>query len=955
MSTAARTLQPEDVVAHYRVVGPLGTGGMGEVYLAQDRTLERNVALKVLPPQFVKDEERLRRFVLEAKSASSLSHPNIVTIYEIGSDVVRTKGGAAEPDSAPVQFISMELIQGRTLTTLIHEEKTDLRTLLGYLAQAAEGLAKAHSAGIIHRDLKPGNIMVTSDGYAKVLDFGLAKLTERTETPMEMSSAPTVMEQKTGAGAVMGTTGYMSPEQVRGKPVDQRSDVFSFGCVLYEAIAGARPFVAETAVETMHKILNDQPPPVEERNKKVPAELRRIVRRCLAKNPDQRIQSMKDLAIELREVVDEWDNLALTATSVGTTGIGGVALAERSRARWIVPGALLTAVVAIAVALWATHRGSPGGAAAQAAPNVKIATLTDRGDVGEAAISNDGRYLAYLAGEVGKTSVRVRQVATGTDLAVVPFEDGIFENLSFSPDGNYLFYCKRRRDAQNYRALMQVPSLGGVSRERAFDVDSRVSFSPDGKSIVFARGEPQNSRTNLVERDLDAGTERVLTSVTNPSTVTAAPVWSPDGANIAAGVLDTSKGLFLSSLVLYDAKTGAAKTLREGKGSTIEGIAWLPDGSGLVRSGFEFANSISRQITIVDYPGGTVRRVTSDNGDYLLPTVSKGDEAIAAVRLSRTSDLSLLDPGGSEPRPLTSYRNPENSPFNFTACPDGSVMYSASRDKAVQVWSVPAGGGSPKSLSDPSALSVRPRCFAGGFVMDRFDLDGGAHVWRADPDGANGRVLTPGAAAQSVDVAANGSLVTFTPIGDGAMWVIPGAGGTARSLGDKTGLGKISPDASKILLSELTTRSDGLIERKLKYVPSGGGAGVDLRNIPVRSENLSWTPDGAAITYVDDSGPVWNLFRAPLDGGAARPVTSYKEGRITKYELSPDGRRLAVALTIGTVTNVWVSASDGSKPTQITRYPADQVFDLHWLPDGSKLVVNAGKASLDAVLIRSFR
>ena len=359
--TTARTLQPEDVLAHYRVVGPLGTGGMGEVYLAQDRTLERNVALKVLPAEFVKDDERLRRFVLEAKSASSLSHPNIVTIYEIGSDVVRSKDGKSEPDSSPVQFISMELINGRTLTTLIHEEKTDLRTLLGYLAQAAEGLAKAHGAGIIHRDLKPGNVMVSSDGFAKVLDFGLAKLTERANPDVEMSSAPTMLEPRTGAGSIMGTTGYMSPEQVRGKPVDQRSDIFSFGCVLYEAVTRKRPFVADTAVETMHKILNEAPPPIEERHSRVPAELRRIVRRCLAKNPDQRVQSMKDLALELREIVDEWDNLTSTATSAGTLVSGRLAMPAEPRSRWIVPGALVIAAAAIVLAVWAVRRGeSPG-------------------------------------------------------------------------------------------------------------------------------------------------------------------------------------------------------------------------------------------------------------------------------------------------------------------------------------------------------------------------------------------------------------------------------------------------------------------------------------------------------------------------------------------------------------------------------------------------------------------
>src|SRR5437867_2196242 len=196
--TSARTLHPEDWISHYRIVGPLGAGGMGEVYLAQDRTLERSVALKILSPELVRSEERVRRFVQEAKSASSLNHPNIVTIYEIGQDSVRPGGIDPYPGSGSVQFISMELISGKTLGAKIHDEKTDLRTLLGYLAPAAEGVAKAHTAGIVHRDLKPGNIMVSDDGFAKVLDFGLAKLTERRGQEGDQSTAPTELADRTG-------------------------------------------------------------------------------------------------------------------------------------------------------------------------------------------------------------------------------------------------------------------------------------------------------------------------------------------------------------------------------------------------------------------------------------------------------------------------------------------------------------------------------------------------------------------------------------------------------------------------------------------------------------------------------------------------------------------------------------------------------------------------------------
>src|SRR5262245_34304410 len=332
--SARRTLEPEDQIARYRVVGPLATGGLGEVYLASDETLHRPVALKVLPARLVRSEERVRRFITEAKSASSLNHPNIVTIYEIGRDRVRASqpGADAESDagpvSDPVHFISMELVEGETLGRKIHEENTDLRTLLGWLAQAADGIAKAHAAGIIHRDLKPGNIMVSNDGYAKVLDFGLAKLTERqADVPQDATSAPTEAPA-TGEGTVLGTSGYMSPEQVQGKPVDARSDIFSMGCVLYEAATRRRPFAAETDIEVMHRILRDRPTPVEEIAPQVPAEVRRIIRRCLAKSPDQRFQSMKDLAIERREVHDEYDALPGSGSSTiavhAPSGIGSV-------------------------------------------------------------------------------------------------------------------------------------------------------------------------------------------------------------------------------------------------------------------------------------------------------------------------------------------------------------------------------------------------------------------------------------------------------------------------------------------------------------------------------------------------------------------------------------------------------------------------------------------------------
>ncbi|HEY6246791.1 MAG TPA: protein kinase [Pyrinomonadaceae bacterium] len=280
-------------LGRYEVRSKIGEGGMGEVYLAEDTRLHRNVALKILPPDLAANKDRMRRFEQEATAAAALNHPNVAHIYEIG-------------ESDGVNFIAMEFIDGVTLRAKIHQEETDLRRLLRYLQHVAEGLAKAHAAGIVHRDLKPDNIMITRDGYAKILDFGLAKLLEpRTLSGGDSSEVATaVMPQHSTPGAIMGTVGYMSPEQAQGKvkEIDHRSDIFSFGCILFESATGKKPFAGDSVVKSLHMVIYEAAPSISELNPALPTELQRIVRRCLAKDPDERYQSIKDVAIELKEL-----------------------------------------------------------------------------------------------------------------------------------------------------------------------------------------------------------------------------------------------------------------------------------------------------------------------------------------------------------------------------------------------------------------------------------------------------------------------------------------------------------------------------------------------------------------------------------------------------------------------------------------------------------------------------
>src|SRR5881409_3042965 len=299
------SLPANATISHYRILSRIGAGGMGEVYLAQDTKLGRNVALKILPAAVAANPERMRRFVQEAKAAAALNHPNIAHIYEIG-----------EHDG--VNFIAMEFIDGQTLREMIHGGQTALTKLLRHLQHVADGLAKAHDAGIVHRDLKPDNIMITRDGHAKILDFGLAKLIEPQPMPGGDSSevATVVMRQHSSPGTVMGTVGYMSPEQAQGKSkeIDQRSDVFSFGCILFEAVTGHRAFAGQDAIDTLNKIIREPVPPISDFRPDAPSHLQRIVRRCLAKDREDRYQTIKDVAIELRELRRELEGLGVDTT-----------------------------------------------------------------------------------------------------------------------------------------------------------------------------------------------------------------------------------------------------------------------------------------------------------------------------------------------------------------------------------------------------------------------------------------------------------------------------------------------------------------------------------------------------------------------------------------------------------------------------------------------------------------
>ena len=944
---AGRTLQPEQRIAHYRVVGPLGAGGMGEVYLAQDLTLERSIALKVLPPELTRSAERVRRFVQEARSASSLNHPNIVTIHEIGEAPVRMADGD-QVTAEPLQYIAMELVHGRTLAARIHQDRTDLRTLLGWLAQAADGIAKAHAAGIVHRDLKPSNIMVSEDGFAKVLDFGLAKLVEpRGGAPGE-STAPTQTDHATGEGMLLGTVGYMSPEQVQGKPVDARSDVFSFGCILSEAATRKRPFASESSVETLHRILHDKPAPIEALAPGVPAELRRVIRRCLAKNPEQRLQSMKDLSIELHEIADEFETLSASASS----GSGDSAIAtavRRGPGAAMLAAAAVVTVAAIAFGGWAWWRAAHAVREASAA-TVRAWPQTSDGEVTDCALSRDGRFLAYIRGIAGNSSLHVRQVATGSDVVVVPPSALPLDFVTFSPDGDHVLFCRRRADAPSYRALEEAPSMGGPERERAFDVDSRVSFSPDGKRICFRRFDQRAAVTRIIVRELDSGQERVLAAVHEPTTVPGPPVWSPDGRDVA--VLEQTLPIYAAVIAEYGAESGARREIFRRPGSFFHDLTWLPGGRELAVAGTDPHVSPGNQVFLVSVADGALRPLTNDTSDYYSLTTAAAETALAVVRGSAIANVWMADAATGDAQKITSATTAEASTWDATPGDDGSVVYSSMQDQVVGLWYLPAAGGVPRRISTPPGWAVTPYRVGEQVVYFGYDLQGGGHVYRVVPNGGDSERLTSGHGEQVLAASSHGGYFIYA-LADSAkgLWSMPVTGGVPRLISGAAVSGWVSPspDGAHVAVYEPEAGPDGRTRSMIRVLPAAGGTPVASLFLPQGSQCQLGND---ALFYCDLADSAHNVVRRGLDGGAPVRVTSFHDGIVNNVLLSPDGEHLAVQRRIGNRTSAWIVDSRTGSAIQVRGVDAPDIFRINWSPDGRHLALSAGIESDDAVILR---
>jgi serine/threonine protein kinase len=561
---------------------------MGEVYKARDTRLDRRVAIKVMQPRVAVGPQFRGRLEREARAISKLQHPYICTLYDVGE----VEGTA---------FLVMELLQGQTLAERLKTGALPLDEALKIAIEVADGLSTAHNQGIVHRDLKPANIMLTKRG-AKLLDFGLAKAAAPVVSIATSSTQQTASTAVTGSGTILGTPHYMSPEQVEGKNLDSRSDLFSLGTVLYEMSTGVRPFNGETLLSTMTSILRDSPRPVTELNASLPNELARIVGHALVKDPERRYQTAQDLRNNLEELKASRDS--------GDRAV--LSLRQRSPLLQAAVAIVLVAVASGVAIYEGVQRRAPTG-------RLQITQLTTSGNAERPAISPDGKFAAYIQHQGSEYSLRIRQISTASDVEVVPPEPNVtLLGATITPDEGFIDFVRWYGSAE-FMEVWRVPLLGGTSRRLIEHADSRIGWSPDGRHLAFVRTARNDGRTALIVADRDGADERVLAARQSPRDyvalshgfLRASPAWSPHGRVIALIGTDND----MAQAVFVDTVNGAEQVVALSGLEAISGPAWIDRNTLVVNGTAEHAEL--QQLWRLSYPAGQLTPLTNDLSSFL--------------------------------------------------------------------------------------------------------------------------------------------------------------------------------------------------------------------------------------------------------------------------------------------------------------------------------------------------
>jgi serine/threonine protein kinase/Tol biopolymer transport system component len=949
VAAAARSLVGEQnmlmvgqLVKHYEIVAPIGEGGMGEVYLAKDTLLGRRVALKVLPEYVGKDPDRLKRFKQEARSASTLNHPNVCVIHEIGET----------DDGRP--FIAMEHIEGVTLRQRMNDRTMKLGDVLEIAIQVADALTAAHEAGIVHRDIKPENIMIRRDGYVKVFDFGLAKLTERRYSG-ENATLSTLLVNSS-PGTVMGTTAYMSPEQARGVSVDERTDIWSLGVVLYEMVSGRPPFMGQTPTDVVVAIVEKEPSTISHYLAAAPPELERIVKKALRKDADERYQIVKEMAIDLRslrkdlEIDSQLDRSIAPATNAGLRTTSGnefvgaltgkdqaidtdqlqasrqatVALPATRSGQWPMrPGLAAILLLIIAGGAFVSYKFINRNETRRARfQRINVTKLTTNGNALFASISPDGKYVAYVKSESGKESLWLRQVGSAGNLEVAPSREGHYLGVAFSPDGSSIYYGYTTSGSNDSGEIFRVPVLGtGAPPVKVNPEEGPSSLCHDGKRIAFLRHSRANQTDTLVVARADGSDEQTLATRKWPDRFAwdwaSAPAWTNDDQNLDIPMVNSdANGFYFTIYELHLAdRAESIIPLSTQRYEQPNHVSLLSDATAVIFSGRAQEASFQQ----IWYLGreGSVRPLTNDLSDYRAVILTADSTSLVTTQTQALGNIWVAPKG--ETAHATQITSGLGRYFDLSWALDGKIVYASDASGSADIYEIGANGSNVRQLTSSMKRNYAPAVSPDNrFIAFHSNRSGIFQIWRMDRDGSNPVQLTFGnSESHWPQFSADGKFVIyqhFEPGVTSTLWRVPIEGGTPAKVTEGFAVRPaVSPDGKWLGF----WHNDGKPNTPWRLGLFSLESGKQIRTFDMAptvqiswDTLLRWSADSQSLTFVDNRGGFENIWAQPIDGGPAKQLTDFKDRDLFSFDWSRDGN---LVTSKGVITSDVVLISDAGQ------------------------------------------